>query len=118
MIDYSMVHTSIHDVIVQRNSINISRSERINGILTEISLDLLATMNNNKLDIKSLNKVSSEDVTNTLIKIKGIGKWTINNYKIFALQDVNAWPTADLALQESVKIIKKLKKRPNEIEME
>ena len=34
------------------------------------------------------------------------------------MQDVNAWPAADLALQESVKIIKKLKKRPNEIEME
>ncbi len=80
--------------------------------------NLATLINNNQLDIKSLSKVSSEDVTNILINIKGIGKWTINNYKIFALQDVNAWPTADLALQESIKIIKKLKKRPNEIEME
>ncbi len=80
--------------------------------------NLATLINNNELDIKSLSKVSSEDVTNILIKIKGIGKWTINNYKIFALQDVNAWPSADLALQESVKIIKNLKKRPNEIEME
>ena len=53
MIDYSMVHTSIHDVIVQRNFINISRSEMINGLLTEIYLDLLATLNNNKLDIST-----------------------------------------------------------------
>jgi len=80
--------------------------------------NLATLINNNELDIKSLNKISSEDITNILIKIKGVGKWTINNYKIFALQDVNAWPAADLALQEAVKIIKNLKKRPNEIEME
>ena len=79
----------------------------------------LATLTiKNEINIDSLNKLKSDEVTNLLIKIKGIGHWTINNYKIFALQDVNAWPTADLALQESVKIIKKLKKRPNEIEME
>ena len=53
-----------------------------------------------------------------LINIKGIGQWTINNYKIFALQDIDAWPTADLALQEAVKIIKQLNNRPNQDEME
>jgi DNA-3-methyladenine glycosylase II len=47
-----------------------------------------------------------------------VGKWTINNYKIFVLQDINAWPSADLALQEAVKIIKKFQLRPNENEME
>ena len=58
MSDYSMVHASIHDVIVQRNSINISRSEMINGLLTEISLDLLATINNNKLDTTTVFRLS------------------------------------------------------------
>ena len=53
-----------------------------------------------------------------MIKIKGIGHWTINNYKIFALQDTNAWPSADLALQEAVKLLKGLEIRPNEKEME
>ena len=53
-----------------------------------------------------------------LLPIKGIGEWTINNFKIFALQDVNAWPSADLALQEAVKILTNLIRRPNQIEME
>ena len=79
----------------------------------------LATLSFNKeLDIGSLNKLSSKEVTDVLLPIKGIGKWTINNFKIFALQDVNAWPSADLALQEAVKILMNLIKRPNEIEME
>ena len=71
-----------------------------------------------KLNISSLGKLSSEEVTSVLLPIKGIGQWTINNFKIFALQDVNAWPSADLALQEAVKILLNLIKRPSQIEME
>ena len=71
-----------------------------------------------ELNLRTLNKLSSEEITYSLIRIKGVGKWTINNYKIFALQDINAWPSADLALQEAFKIINKIKLRPTEIEME
>ncbi len=71
-----------------------------------------------ELNLRTLNRLSSEEISNSLIKVKGVGKWTINNYKIFVLQDVNAWPAADLALQEAIKIINKIKLRPTEIEME
>ena len=71
-----------------------------------------------ELNLSTLNKLSSEEISNSLIRVKGVGKWTINNYKIFALQDINAWPAADLALQEAIKIINKIKLRPTEIEME
>ena len=70
------------------------------------------------LNLRTLNRLSSEEISNSLIRVKGVGKWTINNYKIFALQDINAWPAADLALQEAIKIINKIKLRPTEIEME
>jgi len=71
-----------------------------------------------ELNLRTLNGLSSEEISNSLIRVKGVGKWTINNYKIFALQDINAWPAADLALQEAIKIINKIKLRPTEIEME
>jgi DNA-3-methyladenine glycosylase II len=71
-----------------------------------------------ELNLRTLNKLSSEEISNSLIRVKGVGKWTINNYKIFALQDMNAWPAADLALQEAIKIINKIELRPTEIEME
>lgn len=70
------------------------------------------------LNLRTLNKLSSEEISSSLIRVKGVGKWTINNYKIFVLQDINAWPAADLALQEAIKIINKIKLRPTEIEME
>ena len=72
----------------------------------------------NEIDINSFNKLKSNELTNLLIEIKGIGHWTINNYKIFALQDTNAWPSADLALQEAVKQLKGLEIRPNKKDME
>ena len=79
----------------------------------------LATLTiKNEINFNSLKRLKSDEVTNLLIKIKGIGHWTINNYKIFALQDTNAWPSADLALQEAVKVLKGLETRPNEKEME
>lgn len=73
---------------------------------------------NNHLDLKKLKYMTGDEVTNVLIKVKGIGQWTINNYRIFALQDVDAWPSADLALQESTKLIKKINLRPKQEEME
>ena len=79
----------------------------------------LATLTiKNEIDINSFNRLKSNELTNLLIEIKGIGHWTINNYKIFALQDTNAWPSADLALQEAVKQLKGLETRPNEKDME
>ena len=73
---------------------------------------------NNHLDLKKLKYMTGDQVINILIKVKGIGQWTINNYRIFALQDVDAWPSADLALQESTKLIKKINFRPKQEEME
>ena len=73
---------------------------------------------NNYLDLKKMKYMTGDEVTNVLIKVKGIGQWTINNYRIFALQDVDAWPSADLALQESIKLIKKFTLRPKQEEME
>ena len=73
---------------------------------------------NNHLDLKKLKYMTGEQVINVLIKVKGVGQWTINNYRIFALQDVDAWPSADLALQESIKLIKEFNLRPKQEEME
>ena len=80
--------------------------------------NLASLIHNNEIDLRSLRQLESKDITSILIKVKGIGEWTINNYKIFALQDIDAWPSADLALQEAIKLIKKLDKRPNRDEME
>ena len=78
--------------------------------------DLAININQNIINLKEFENLPSEDVYNSLIKIKGIGKWTINNYQLFVLEDCDAWPGGDLAIQEAIKSLKKLNIRPSENE--
>ena len=78
--------------------------------------DLAKNIYEKKIKLNEFKKSSSEVVYNSLIKIKGIGKWTINNYQLFVLEDCDAWPGGDLAVQEAIKSLKKLDIRPNENE--
>jgi len=124
----TIVAKKIYDKLIKDNMLNeqnLAKTSienlKLYGLSSQKShyLSNLASLVNNKdIDIGSFKYMPGEDLTNLLIKIKGIGQWTINNYKIFALQDIDAWPSADLALQEAVKIIKQLNNRPNQDEME
>ena len=78
--------------------------------------DLAKNIYENKINLNEFENLPSESVYNSLIKIKGIGKWTINNYQLFVLEDCDAWPGGDLAIQEAIKNLKKLDARPNENE--
>ena len=78
--------------------------------------DLAKHIYEKKINLNEFKKSSSEVVYNSLIKIKGIGKWTINNYQLFVLEDCDAWPGGDLAVQEAIKSLKNLDVRPDENE--
>ena len=78
--------------------------------------DLAKNIYEKKIILNEFKKSSSEVVYNSLIKIKGIGKWTINNYQLFVLEDCDAWPGGDLAVQEAIKSLKNLDVRPDENE--
>ena len=69
------------------------------------------------LSFPALAKMKGDEVTKTLTALKGIGHWTADNYRLFALGDMDAWPGNDLALQEAMKRLKHLDKRPSGKEM-
>ena len=66
-----------------------------------------------RLDLTSLAEMSGEDVQKRLVEIRGIGAWTADNFRLFALGDMDSWPANDIALQEGMKLLKSLDKRPN-----
>ena len=72
---------------------------------------------NENINYDELAKKSSEEIVNRLTQIKGIGKWTAQIYCLFSLGKANIFPSGDLALQESIKIIFGLKERPSEQEV-
>lgn len=55
------------------------------------------------LDIDSLSEKSPEIVRQELIKIKGIGHWTIDVYLMFCLQSPDILPLGDIAVVNTIK---------------
>ena len=81
------------------------KAEYIIGIAKEIT--------SGDLVLESLPEMSGDEVQKRLVQIRGIGAWTADNYRLFALADLDAWPVADIALQEGMKILKSLDTRPD-----
>ena len=81
------------------------KAEYLIGIADEIQ--------SGRLDLASLAEMSGEDVQKRLVEIRGIGTWTADNFRLFALGDMDAWPANDIALQEGMKQLKSLDERPN-----
>ena len=76
-------------------------------------INIAAAILDDKLDLKSLNKLSDEDAKEMLIRIKGIGPWTADIYLLMALRRADIWPSGDIALASSMKKIKKLRSYPS-----
>ena len=86
------------------------KAEYLIGIAEEIT--------SGRLDIPALSAMSGEDVQKRLVAIRGVGAWTADNFRLFALADMDAWPVKDVALQEAMRILKSLADRPSAEEME
>jgi len=67
--------------------------------------------------LKSLGRMSDEDVHRTLLGIKGIGPWTANIYLLMVLKRPDVWPDGDIALATSVARLLKLSTRPSFVEL-
>lgn len=68
-----------------------------------------------EIDIESLATKSAQQVREELIKIKGIGHWTIDVYLMFSLQSPDIIPLGDIAV---VNTIKELLNIHDKLEME
>lgn len=56
-------------------------------------------------------------IRNELIKIKGIGNWTIDVFLMMALNRTDCFPTGDIALMNSIKHVKQLPKHTSKEEI-
>jgi DNA-3-methyladenine glycosylase II len=51
-----------------------------------------------ELDLETLPNKTAQQVREELIKIKGIGNWTIDIYLMFCLQSPDLYPLGDIAV--------------------
>jgi DNA-3-methyladenine glycosylase II len=69
------------------------------------------------LDLPSLVEQPADEAHAALTAIHGIGPWTADIYLLFCLGHADAWPAGDLALQESARLLFRLKARPTAKDM-
>lgn len=66
------------------------------------------------LDFDALPLLPDEEVVATLVALPGIGRWTAEIYAMFSLGRADVFAPADLALQESARLLFGLEARPPE----
>ena len=90
---------------LKANGLSKQKAEYIYGIADAVT--------SGALDLAALADMQGDEVARILTALRGVGDWTADNYRLFALLDMNAWPYNDLALQEGMKILKSLNSRPD-----
>lgn len=79
--------------------------------------ELARAIRSRKLVLKQLETLPDEEVRAKMIQLKGIGHWTIDVYLMHALQRTDLFPLGDIALVNSLKLIKQLPPHATKEEM-
>ena len=66
------------------------------------------------IDFEALRVMPTDQVTKTLVAVKGIGIWTAEIYAMFSLGRADVFAPGDLALQEAARLLFGLPERPKE----
>ncbi|ASB87583.1 DNA-3-methyladenine glycosylase [Bacillus sonorensis] len=69
------------------------------------------------LKLDELGSLTDEDIMEKLVKIRGIGPWTVQNVLLFGLGRPNLFPMADIGIQNAIKRHFGLKDKPTKEEM-
>jgi DNA-3-methyladenine glycosylase II len=66
-----------------------------------------------EVPLDALDEMEDDEAIASLVKIKGIGRWTAEVYLMFALGRRDMWPADDLGLIVGMQRLKNLRKRPD-----
>lgn len=78
----------------------------------EYVIDTSRQIVNRDLDLKELAKKSDSEVMDTLVKIRGVGPWTAENWLLFGLARADLLPKADIGIQNALKFYFNKEKKP------
>jgi len=90
----------------------------LSGMKIEYLKDLARNIEQGRLNMKSLAKMSDEDVISSLTQVKGIGRWTAEMFLIFSLGRQDVFPADDLGLRKGVQRVFSLPNIPKPKEVE
>lgn len=74
--------------------------------------DLAAKFADKTVDPKHFHKMTDVEISEHVIRVKGIAQWSADMFLIFALNRPNVLPTGDLGIQKGAQLFFKLKSLP------
>jgi DNA-3-methyladenine glycosylase II len=93
------------------------RNAGLSGQKISYVKDLSEKFIDGTINPKKFSSMSDEDIKEHLVKVKGIGPWTVDMFLIFALNRPNVLPVGDLAIRKGFQKAFKLKSIPTEKDM-
>lgn len=71
--------------------------------------DLATKVKEKEVDLSKIQNLSDSDVISTLVKVKGIGKWTAEMFLMFSLARPDVFPLDDLGIQKGFEKVTNIK---------
>lgn len=95
----------IEDQTIRDAGISWNKIKYIKEIANEII--------NNKLNLRSFESLTDEQVITELVKLKGVGTWTAEMFLMFTLMRTDIFSAGDLGLQNAMVKLYKLNDKPS-----
>lgn len=93
------------------------RKLQFSGRKAEYVIGLSRSIVDGKLDLEKFSGMDDEEVTREMVIHRGVGPWTAQNFLMFGLGRPNLFPLADIGLQNALKSLWNLDRKPTADEM-
>lgn len=94
------------------------RELQFSGRKAQYIIGIAKVIAEGQLDLDALAEKSDDEVMASLIKLRGVGPWTVQNFLMFGLGRKNLFPMADIGIQNAIKKLYNLERKPTIEEME
>ena len=81
----------------------------------EYARELAMRVDTGELPLEKLGAMPDDEVIETLVKVKGIGRWTAQMVMMFHLGRTDVFPELDLGIQKGVQKLYRMRKLPSPI---
>ncbi|SDN73901.1 DNA-3-methyladenine glycosylase family protein [Alkalicoccus daliensis] len=88
------------------------RALQFSGRKAEYIIDTSKIIAEGTLDLASLYKLTNEEIISDLIQIRGVGRWTAENFLMFGMGRLDLLPIQDIGILNAVKKLKSAQAKP------
>lgn len=93
------------------------RELQFSGRKAEYVIGISELIANGQIIFDELKMCRDEDIFESLVKIRGIGPWTVQNFLLFGLGRPNLFPSGDIGIQNAIKKLFEMDRKPTQAEM-